>query len=110
MTHWPPQGMPHGLPHGMPHGMPQGMPHGIPQENYYLNICNMKVTLEITDEQLLDVIALVKSKGITAVFEGALLLEVGKKYKNRKGEEVTTECEESGVFRIGTSLYYANGM
>lgn len=69
----------------------------------------MKVTLEITDEQLLDVVAFVKANKITAVFEGALLLEVGKKYKNRKGEEVTIEGEEYGLFRSGNHLYYANG-
>lgn len=69
----------------------------------------MKVTLEITDEQLLDVVAFVKANNITAVFESALLLEVGKKYRNRKGEVVTIEGEECGLFRSGKHLYYANG-
>ena len=69
----------------------------------------IKVILEITDEQLLDVVAFVKEKGITAVFEGALLLEVGKKYKNRKGGVVTIKSEENGLFICGNSFYYANG-
>ena len=70
----------------------------------------IKVILEITDEQLLDVVAFVKSKDITAVFEGALLLEVGKKYRNRKGEEVTIEGEEHGFYReCDDRLYYPNG-
>lgn len=70
----------------------------------------IKATLEITDEQLLDVVAFVKDKGITAVFEGALLLEVGKKYRNRKGEVVTIEGEEYGYYRgDDDALYYANG-
>ena len=37
------------------------------------------------------------------------MLEVGKKYRNRKGEEVTIESEEYGFFRSGKHLYYANG-
>ena len=69
----------------------------------------IKATLELTDDQLLDVIQFVKSKGITAVFEGALLLEVGKKYRNRKGEVVTIEGEEHGYYRSGMALYSANG-
>ncbi|CAB5226062.1 hypothetical protein UFOVP754_35 [uncultured Caudovirales phage] len=69
----------------------------------------MKVTLEIKDEQLLDVVAFVKANKITAVFESALLLEVGKKYRNRKGKVVTIEGEERGLFRSGVHLYYANG-
>lgn len=69
----------------------------------------IKATLELTDEQLLDVFAFVKANKITAVFEGALLLDVGKKYRNRKGEEVTIEGEEHGQFRGGNHLYYADG-
>lgn len=64
----------------------------------------IKVTLELADEQLLDVVAFVKFKDITAVFEGALLLEVGKKYRNRKGEEVTIEGEEHGFYRDRKSV------
>lgn len=69
----------------------------------------IKATLEITDDQLLDVIQFIKAKGITAVFEGALLLEVGKKYRNRKGEVVTIEDEDCGFFRSEKYLYYPNG-
>ena len=69
----------------------------------------MKAILEITDEQLLEVVAFVKERGIAAVFEGAFLLEVGKKYKNRKGKVVRIEGEEYGQFRGGKHLYYANG-
>ena len=70
----------------------------------------IKATLELTDEQLLDVVAFVKANKITAVFEGALLLEVGKKYRNRKGEVVTIESEEYGFYReCDDRLYYPNG-
>lgn len=69
----------------------------------------IKATLELTDEQLLDVVAFVKNNKITAVFDGALLLEVGEKYLNRKGDIVPIECEEYGQFRSGAHLYYANG-
>lgn len=69
----------------------------------------MKVTLEITDEQLLDVIQFVKANKITAVFEDALLLEVGKKYRNSKGEVVLIEEEKYGKFRSGNTWYNANG-
>ena len=69
----------------------------------------MKVTLEIKDEQLLDVVAFVKANKITAVFESALLLEVGKKYRNRKGDIVPIEGEEYGQFRSGINLYHADG-
>lgn len=69
----------------------------------------IKATLELTDEQLLDVVAFVKNNKITAEFYGALLLEVGKSYRNRKGKVVTIEGEERGLFRSGAHLYYANG-
>ena len=67
----------------------------------------IKATLELTDEQLLYVVAFVKNNKITAEFDGALLLEVGKSYRNRK--VVTIEGEERGLFRSGVHLYYANG-
>lgn len=69
----------------------------------------IKATLELTDGQLLDVIQFVKERGITAVFEGTLLLEIGKSYRNRKGEVVMIESEEYGMFISGKRMYYANG-
>lgn len=70
----------------------------------------IKVNFEVSDEQLLDVVAFVKANKITAVFEGALLLEVGKKYKTREGKIVTIESEDDEDYLGDNSkVYYANG-